>query len=141
MIDPELSPPRPTPVPARTLRQFAGLWLVFFGGLACWERFARGGSALGWAALALAIGGMGFVNPAAIRPLFVALTRLTYPIGWVVSRMLLALLYYGLFTPIALVFKLLRRDALTLRVPRRDGATHWSPKPMPAEIRSYLRQS
>ena len=28
--------------PAKTLRQFAGLWLVCFSGLAAWEGFVRG---------------------------------------------------------------------------------------------------
>ena len=34
--------------PRKTLRQFAGLWLVFFGGMALWQGLVRGhaGSAL-----------------------------------------------------------------------------------------------
>ena len=27
---------------AKTLRQFAGLWLVFFGGIALWQALVRG---------------------------------------------------------------------------------------------------
>ena len=27
----------------KTLRQFAGLWLVFFGGMALWQALVRGG--------------------------------------------------------------------------------------------------
>ena len=28
--------------PRKTLRQFAGLWLVFFGGMAIWQALVRG---------------------------------------------------------------------------------------------------
>ena len=40
---------------------------------------------------------------------------LAFPIGWTVSLVLLGLVYYGLFTPIGLVFRLVGRDALQLR--------------------------
>ena len=33
--------------PRKMLRQFAGLWLVFFGGMAIWEILGRGRSGLG----------------------------------------------------------------------------------------------
>ena len=33
--------------PRKTLRQFAGLWLVFFGGMALWQALVRGHPTLG----------------------------------------------------------------------------------------------
>src|SRR5262245_26479209 len=91
--------------PSRILRQFAGLWLIFFGGLACWQGFLEGNqtAALVLAALALAVGPLGLLRPQAVRPLFVAWMVLAFPIGWAVSRVLLAFLYYGIFTPVGLV--------------------------------------
>ena len=32
--------------PRKTLRQFAGLWLVFFGGMALWQALVRGRTGL-----------------------------------------------------------------------------------------------
>ena len=127
--------------PRRTLRQFAGLSLVVFGGLAAWSYFAKGqviSSAL-LATLALGIGLPGLARPRLVRPVYVGAMILAFPIGWVVSRLLLAILFYGVVTPMGLVFRLTGRDALRLaRPPGR--ATYWLPKPAPDDLRSYFRQ-
>ena len=92
----------------RTLRQFAGLWLAFFGGLAAWQGIARGrvGLAIALAVLAIVVGGLGLARPALVRPIFVGWMVLAFPIGWTVSLLLLGLVYYGLFLPIGLAFRL-----------------------------------
>ena len=133
--DIQLDPPR------RTLRQFAGLSLVVFGGLACWGYFAKGRvtSSAVLATLAIAIGLPGLVRPRLVRPVYVGSMILAFPIGWAVSRVLLATLFYGVVTPMGMAFRLSGRDALYLaRQPGR--ATYWMPKPAPADLRSYFRQ-
>jgi len=124
-----------------TLRQFAGLWLVFFGGLGLWEALARGHSSLstGLIVAAAVIGLPGLVRPALLRPIFVAWMVLAFPIGWTVSLIMLAILYYGLFTPIGLVFRLIGRDAL-LRTRRPGLESYWTPKPTPTDPRRYFKQ-
>jgi hypothetical protein len=127
--------------PARTLRQFAGLWLLFFAGLAA-ARGLRDGltpAALGLAALALTVGPLGLWRPALARPAYVAAMVLTFPLGWVTSRLLLAALYYGVFTPLGLALRLLGRDALRLR-PCPRQASYWAPKPAPRDVGRYFRQ-
>jgi hypothetical protein len=125
----------------RMLRQFAGLWLAFFGGLAAWQGIVRGrvGVAVALAALAVVIGGLGLLRPQLIRPIFVGWMVLAFPIGWTVSLVLLGLVYYGLFLPIGLVFRLVGRDALQLR-PRPDATTYWTSRPEVADVRRYFRQ-
>jgi hypothetical protein len=125
----------------RTLRQFAGIWLVFFGLLACGQ-FLWGESrtaAVVLAVLACAVGLPGVIYPQTIRLVFVAAMVAAFPIGWVVSRILLAVLFYGLFTPMGLLFRLLRRDALQLQH-RPHKESYWEAKPAPAGVHSYLRQ-
>jgi hypothetical protein len=130
-------PFRPT---NRTLRQFAGLWLVIFGSAAAWQAWeGRDTAALVLAALAVTVGPLGLAWPRLLRPVFVGWMVLAWPVGWVVSRLVLACLFYGLFTPLGLLFRALGRDVLALR--RRPGqTTYWAPKPMPADPRRYLRQ-
>src|SRR5436305_1731572 len=126
--------------PTRTLRQFAGLWLLFVGGLACWHGLVHDRVILAavLAILALAVGLLGLIKPRAIRPVFLGCLIVTFPIGWVVSRLLLGVLFYGIFTPVALVFRVIGRDALQRRY-RPDQSSYWEAKPMPADTRSYLR--
>jgi hypothetical protein len=124
-----------------TLRQFAGLWLVFFGGLALWQGLVRGQTGLATlcAVLALTIGPLGLIRPGWIRPIYVGWMILAFPIGWSVSQVMLALMFYGLFTPIGLVFRLLGRDPLH-RTRRPGVESYWTPKPAPAGPKSYFRQ-
>jgi hypothetical protein len=126
---------------SRTLRQFAGLWLLCFAGLACWEGFRKDNptAALVFAALALTVGPLGLLWPQAVRPLFVGWMVLAFPIGWTVSQVLLALLFYVVFTPVGLVLKLVGRDSLCRRY-RPDKDTYWAPKTAPSDARSYFRQ-
>jgi Saxitoxin biosynthesis operon protein SxtJ len=127
--------------PPRTLRQFAGLWIVFFSGVAAYQYFARQHETVAAIAAlaAVTIGPLGVVAPAAIRPIFVAWLVLTFPIGWMISRLTLLVMFFGLITPIALFFRLRGRDALNLR-PKPAADTYWVPKPGPTDASSYFRQ-
>jgi len=54
------------------------------------------------------------------------------------SRVALAILFYLLFTPVALVFKVTGRDTLHRR--RRSQTSYWTPKAGAADVREYFRQ-
>ncbi|HEV3344621.1 MAG TPA: SxtJ family membrane protein [Pirellulales bacterium] len=124
----------------RTLRQFAVLWLVFFGGLAIWEGLVRGhavvGAALGL--LAVTIGPLGWWRPQSLRPVYVGWMVLAFPIGWVVARVVLAGLFYLLFVPLGLAFRLAGRDPLQRG--RREVDTYWAEKPVVSDARRYFKQ-
>jgi hypothetical protein len=126
---------------SRILRQFAGIWLVFFGCLAAWHGLVRHNPTLGMVLLAAAVivGTVGLITPPAIRWIYVGATILTFPIGWVVSHIVLAVLFFGLFLPVALVFRASGRDALRLRR-KTDSPTYWAPKAAAADVRRYFSQ-
>jgi Saxitoxin biosynthesis operon protein SxtJ len=127
--------------PERTLRQFAGLWLAFFGVMAVVQAFWRDRPWLGaiLALLAVVIGTIGLIRPVSIRPIFVGWMVLAFPIGWTVSLLLLGLVYYVVFTPVALAFRLLGRDALALRSDPK-AASYWQAHTAPTDVRRYFRQ-
>jgi hypothetical protein len=126
---------------SRTLRQFATAWLIFIAIVGAQQYFMRGRHALGIVCLtaAFVFGVPGLVKPQTIRWLFVALLTIAFPIGWVVSQLMLALMFYLVLTPIALVFRLRGRDVLQRR-PAPGRSTFWLPKRMPTDVRSYFRQ-
>lgn len=126
----------------RILRPFAGLWLAVFGGMAAWQGLVRGHPWLGagLAVAALTVGPLGLVAPGAIRPIYVGWMVLAFPIGWTVSRVLLAIVYYGVFTPVGLIFRLIGRDPLSRRF-EPDRPSYWTPKAATTDLRRYFRQS
>ena len=83
MIDPHIDDHAPVSTSHNTLRQFAGLCLLIFGGLAGWEYVGRDHQrvALLFAGLAVVLGWGGLVWPRGIRPVFVTAMALTMPVG------------------------------------------------------------
>jgi hypothetical protein len=125
----------------QTVRQFAGFWIVFFGGIAVYQGYFRERTtlALTLGLAAAVVGLIGLAAPRLIRPIYVAWMIAAFPIGWVVSHLILAILFYGLFTPISLFFRLIGRDALQRR-PRPELKSYYVAKTTPTDPGAYLRQ-
>jgi hypothetical protein len=130
-----------TPPNPRRLREFAGLFLVFFVALAAYRAWhgVLDGRTDALATLGLVVGGAGLLYPPAIRLVYTGWMIAVFPIGWTVSRLMLAVLFYLVFTPVALVFRLMGRDALRLK--RRPAGSYWTPRPAPGNVKEYFRQS
>ena len=125
----------------KILRQFAGLWLLFFCGVAAWRAWHGHvdlRTALG-AVAGVVIGVLGLVRPSAIRPIYAGWMIAAFPIGWTVSRLMVLLMFFVVFTPVALIFRMIGRDALQLRRPQ--GSSYWSVKSGAGPAKGYLRQS
>jgi peptidoglycan biosynthesis protein MviN/MurJ (putative lipid II flippase) len=125
----------------KALRQFAAAWLVFFLVLGAHQYLARRHPTVGLTllGLALVIGLLGLIKPQAVRWVFVTWMVAAFPIGWLISLLMLLLMFYCVMTPVALVFRLRRRDLLR-RKGAPAGSTFWLPKHTPQDVRSYFRQ-
>jgi hypothetical protein len=125
----------------RTLRQFGAVALVVFGFLALIEAEVRlrPTMALVYGVAALLIGIPGLLLPRAVKPIFVGWSIVAFPIGFVVSTTALLLLYWVLFTPIAVFFRMTGRDVLERRKPA--AASYWKPKAAARDKRAYFHQS
>jgi hypothetical protein len=128
--------------PTTTLRWFAAFALLFLAGLAGWQFLVRDGRLLPGGLLALAVlaGLLGWLFPVALRPVFVGWMVLVFPVGWLTSHLVLGFLFYCIFTPVGLFFKLVGRDALCRRFPGQQD-TYWTDKPAAEDVRRYFRQS
>jgi hypothetical protein len=83
---------------------------------------------------------LALVRPQALRGPFIGATLLALPIGLVVGEVVLLLIYFGLFLPVSMIFRLMGRDALDRRIDR-EAKSYWQPKARPAGPESYFRQS
>src|SRR4051812_15946537 len=97
---------------SRVLRQFAGAWLILFMVLAARQYISRHNQALACilGAIGLVPGICGLVWPATVRSLYLLATFVTRPIGWVISRLALLILFFGVVTPLAIFFRMRGRD-------------------------------
>jgi hypothetical protein len=126
----------------RELRQFGLLVVppvaVFFAVVARfkWHR-PEVALAIGGAALVVML--VGALAPLALRPLFVGLSLLTFPIGWVVSLALLAVVFYAVLTPIAVIMRLVGEDPMKRRFDRQ-AKSYWIERRRRADVERYFRQ-
>lgn len=127
----------------RQLRQFA--WsLVAFVTIAVTLRWWRGRplgvESIVFAAIGWVFGALGAIAPRRIEWLFIVATTVTRPIGKVVSECVLAVMYFGVVTPMAVASRLVGRDRLR-RTFDRGASTYWVPRKTTIDPRRYFRQS
>ncbi len=135
MLDLNLQPSR------RELRQFAVISLVGFAAIGCllrWKFDLTTAATVMWV-LAPVIAVLGLAIPIAVKPLYVGLIIVSYPIGWVISHLVLGLAFYGVITCIAFIFRLLGRDVLG-RTFDRSATSYWVPRQPTTDMRRYFRQ-
>jgi hypothetical protein len=122
------------------LRIFSLCWFLFFGTFAVWsERRGITGTAV-------LIFATGCIAPIALlitarlaKWLYIAVSYAAWPIGFVLSFVVLMLLYFAVITPIGLVMRLVRYDPMK-RNWELEQPTYWEPKPKAQGLRRYLRQ-
>src|SRR5215467_13314016 len=109
VLDPELKE-RSTDVNLRQLREFSAIWLVFFCAMGSWQWFANSNSKalMVLCAVGLLVGLPGLVRPTLAKPLFSLAMVLSFPIGWVATRLLLGFFFFFLFTPVGWLFRRLQ---------------------------------
>jgi hypothetical protein len=136
--------------PPKVLRNFGLIGLVAFSALAAlvhWKIgvFGRMPPSATTPTLYVLLGLAGYsgffalVAPPALRWLYIGLSVVAFPIGFVISYIVVSIMFYLIITPIGLVFKLIGRDALRLQ---RDpqAQTYWIRRTPPATIKRYFRQ-
>ena len=79
------------------------------------------------------------ISVALIKPVYLVMILLTFPIGWVVSHVMMALFYYGIITPIALFFRILNRDPLCRKY-EPEADTYWIQCRKKRAAKDYFRQ-
>ena len=122
----------------KQLRQFAVLCLIAFP-LLTWL-WTRQLPATGWAACVGAVVAVaGWLQPGLVRPLFVLLTLVTFPIGLVAGELAMLLVYLLALAPLAIVFRLIGRDTLQRRSPT-EAKSFWQPRDRTRKIEDYFRQ-
>ncbi|MEY4566527.1 MAG: hypothetical protein RLY14_1497 [Planctomycetota bacterium] len=122
------------------LRQFGILCLLFFGAIGSWQYLYHHRETLGVILILLGLLGgiLGVLKPALLKPIFVGWMVLAFPIGWIISKVLLILLFYGVFTPIGFLLRLRGYDPLNLR--KLDTDSYWIKRESQQDQRRYLRQ-
>jgi hypothetical protein len=125
----------------RDLKWFGLILLALFGlvgvlvwratGSLAWPRVIWGAAAV----LSLAY----YVAKPLRRPMYVGWSYLTYPIGWMVSHVLMGVVFFGLFTVAGALMRLFGYDPMT-RTFDRSATTYWVKHEERSDVSYYFRQ-
>lgn len=99
----------------RQERQFAALFAALFAVTAAWPLWSGSAPQLPWLAAAAALLALAFVRPRALTPVLKAWLALGHALGWVSSKIILALVFFLVVTPTGLAMRLSRRNLLGLQ--------------------------
>ena len=125
----------------RELMWFGPLFALFaglVGGVASWKFDAPGFAK--WVGLvSAAIVAIYYAVPPLRKPIFVAWLAAVFPIGWVVSHLLLSVVFYLVVFPIGLLVRLFGYDALRRRR-EPDAESYWIEREPRDDPRRYFRQ-
>jgi Saxitoxin biosynthesis operon protein SxtJ len=132
---------RERPVAGGSERSFGLVIAAFFAVIALRPLLHdRNAAPLWWAlAVAAAFLAVAAAIPAALRPLNRMWTRLGVLLSRLVSPIVLALVFYGVVTPVAAMMRLSDKDPLKLR-PAPEAESYWIVRPPPGPPSSMQQQ-
>jgi hypothetical protein len=117
------------------------LQLFFFALVAAWlyQQWQTTMLVVAMLAASSAIMLIGLIRPTALRWIFVGWILAVFPIGWLVSHLLLAAVFYLLFTPVGLLMRICGYDPMQRRIDR-NAESYWKPRPTKADTERYFKQ-
>lgn len=95
--------------------------------------------AYSFAVASTVVAGIALINAELLLPLNRLWMRFGFVLGTVVSPVVLGVIFFGIFTPMAAVMRLVGRDELRLRFTKEKG-THWVVRDEQVEPDSFENQ-
>jgi hypothetical protein len=126
----------------RELNQFGFIWMGFvaFFGVIAFFKFHNPSLARGLWVAAVVVPVVGWIFPRFMRWVFLGMSYLAFPIGFVVSHVVLAVVYYLVLTPIGILTRLFGYDSMKKRFDP-EAKSYWVERSTVAvESKRYFRQ-
>jgi hypothetical protein len=134
----------------RVLRQFGFIALVGFGLLALAAHYeilpfsmglgaARAPLVVGFTGIAVVSATFSLVAPRLNRLVYIAISVLTYPIGLVLSYVILGFLFFAIIAPIGVLLRALGKDPMQRRFDE-SAVTYFTRVKQPSSTENYFHQ-
>ncbi len=121
---------------ARKTALSVGVALIVIGGWSLWRHHLLRAEIFGGAGVLLCL--LGLAAPRWALPFHLAWMKFAGVLGYINSRVILSVMYYGVLTPIGAVTRLLGRDPLNRR--RAPAESYWIPRPKPRQEREQFER-
>ncbi len=128
----------PSPLELRWFGVMLAAFAGIMGGLVLYVSGAQGVAGVIWG-IGIGLCALYYALPATRYLIYDVWMALAYPIGWVISHALMAVIFYAVLTPIGLVMRAFGWDGL-LRKANRGASSYWKPLDADDETRRYFQQ-
>jgi len=106
------------------LKKFSLIWSLIFLIVSIWPLF-YGNEIRLWAVVIMFIfGAIAFLRPSLLNSFYKIWVKVGEFIGSIISKVIMAILFYGMFTPIALILRLLGKDLLGKKLDK-NSSSYW----------------
>jgi hypothetical protein len=126
----------------KELRDFGKIALIA-SAILCLLLYVFKGIGIKWSAVILALGIAIFLislfSIKLTKLIYLGLILITFPIGWAISFILMAIFYFLLITPLGLVFRLMGKDLLNQKFDS-NAKSYWVVRKPPENIDRYFHQ-
>ncbi|OVE78260.1 hypothetical protein BVX98_00900 [bacterium F11] len=124
----------------KDLRKFGLAILIGFaliGGIVYWRGFHQVAIGL-WIGSGI-VGALAILLPPLSKPFYWIWMGIAFVMGTVISFLIVAFIYYFIFTPVGLIMRLIGRDALKLKKKSFQHNTYWHSHPAMEDKKIYER--
>ena len=125
----------------KQIRQFGFLVGIVLVAVGCWQLYRQIypiGRIVLWS-----IGGFlffgGLLWPQILKHLYVLWMLLAHMLSWVNTRIILGVIFYLIFTPIALVMRIAQRDGLQKKI-NKSASSYWTQRTAPENIKEHFER-
>lgn len=122
----------------RFLRQFGVGLACLLAAVALWQLFSAQLSPWPWALAAVVALLLAGLAPSWLRPLARGWMFIAHWLGFVNTRLLLAMVFFLIITPVAFLFRLMGRDALSLK--HKRARSYWQTQEKTNSPESFKNQ-
>lgn len=117
----------------KELRNFGLMVGGIFGLMAFWPLVVRGEALRLWALVAsVALLGPALIAPSVLHPVHRVWMKIGHVLGWINTRILLGIVFFGIVTPLGFIGHLLGKDNMNLRIKEPVDTYRRIKQPRPA---------
>ena len=125
----------------KQIRQFGLLVGIVLVAVGCWQLYHQIYPIM--RIILWSIGGFlfagGLLWPQILKPLYVFWMLLAHMLSWVNTRIILGVIFYLIFTPIALVMRIAQRDGLQKKI-NKNTSSYWTQRTAPENIKEHFER-
>jgi len=83
---------------------------------------------------------LGFISPNLLKPIYIFWMGIAFVLGWINTRIILAVIFYLIFVPTGLIMKLLGKDLLDTKIDKNKDSYWKTREKKKLELSDYERQ-